>query len=149
LEGVHKTNRKFLERRLTLDPGEPLNPIEVEQNRFHLARLGVFDSVQVRYDQVSPSTRDAVFELDESKTIDVSLLFGYGSYELLRGGVEVQLNNVFGRAHLIRFRAVQSFKSSLLDLLYSIPEVGAKDVSLFLTGSGLRREEISFIREEY
>jgi len=44
---------------------------------------------------------------------------------------------------------MQSFKASRGDLLYTVPEILGENVNLFLQGSGLRRDEVSFTRKEY
>jgi outer membrane protein assembly factor BamA len=77
------------------------------------------------------------------------LLFGYGSYELLRGGVDVEAFNLWGEAHHAELKAIQSFKASSGNFVYTIPELVGRDVDLFFNGSALRREEISFTRLEY
>ena len=148
-EGNRRTRRSVLESRINLPPARDLDRIEVEHGRNRLARLGAFDSVSVRYEPLDAETRDVVYELRESKALDFSLLFGYGSYELLRGGFELDQKNAFGLAHQARLRAVQSFKASRADFLYTVPEMFGEDVDVFFNASGLRREEISFIREEY
>jgi len=68
---------------------------------------------------------------------------------MLRGGLEVEQFNVFGLAHHARLRLIQSFKSSSVDYTYNIPELVGRDVDLFFIASALRREEVSFLREEY
>jgi outer membrane protein assembly complex protein YaeT len=148
-EGDQRTRRSVLEHRLKLKEGGDLDRLEVDQARERLARLGNFDSVQVRYEQAGPQTRDVVYELKEGKAIDFSLLFGYGSYEQLRGGFELEQHNVWGLAHQARLRAIQSFKSSSADFLYTMPDLFQENANLFFNASGLRREEISFVREEY
>jgi outer membrane protein assembly complex protein YaeT len=148
-EGNEKTKVSVLEHRLRIVPGQPLDRIEVEQTRNRLARLGALESVAIRYEPVDDETRDVIYELKEGKALDVSLLLGYGSYELLRGGVELEYKNAFNLSHQARLRGVQSFKSSSADFLYTVPDALTEDVSLFLNGSGLRREEVSFTREEY
>ena len=65
------------------------------------------------------ATRNVIYEVEEAKPISLSVLAGYGSYELLRGGLEVEDRNLFGLAHDLQLRAVQSFKSSSGDLLYT------------------------------
>jgi outer membrane protein insertion porin family len=174
-EGNQITRESVLKSRVKLKPGAPLNRLEAEKSRERLARLGVFQSVSVRYDDVtnaaaeqaesprsrltaaderetnSPSgnMRNVVYELKEAKPISLDLLAGYGSYELLRGGFEFEDRNVLGFAHDARLRVIQSFKASYADLQYTIPEIFGRDVDLFFRGSGLRRDEISFTREEY
>jgi outer membrane protein assembly complex protein YaeT len=147
--GAKKTKESVLRRRVRLKKHSLLDRIAVEEGRYRLARLGVFDSVGVRYDTVDEHTRDVIYELQEGKEVDVSMLFGFGTYELLRVGFEVNQNNVFGRAHHARLRVAQSFKSSSADYLYTMPEFIGEDVDVFFNAFGLRREEVSFTREEY
>jgi outer membrane protein assembly complex protein YaeT len=148
-EGNKRTETFVLNGRVTLKEGGLLNRVEAERSRRRLARLGVFESVRIRYNEVDEDERDVVFDLQEAKPISVSVLAGVGSYELLRGGVEVEHRNVLGLAHNLRLRGMQSFKASKGDLLYTVPEVLGENVNLFLQGSGLRREEVSFTRKEY
>jgi outer membrane protein assembly factor BamA len=169
--GEKKTNKKLLTRRVRIKRGELLDRIKVEEGRYRLARLGVFDTVDLTYPTTSSVTnrdmagvtnapappsqsadehsRDVLYSLKEGKTIDVSLLFGYGSYELLRAGVEIDAQNIWGLAHHARLKAVQSFKASSGDFIYTIPEFVGPDADIFANASGLRREEVSFVREEY
>lgn len=148
-EGLNKTRLGVVERRVRLEPGDLLNRVEVDRARFRLARLGVFDTVDLEFEPAGPNTRDVRFLLEEGRRVDFSLLFGYGSYELLRGGFELDQHNLWGLAHHSRLRAIQSFKATSADYLYSVPDLGGKDVNLFFNASGLRREEISFVREEF
>lgn len=147
--GIRRTRPEVLERRLPLKEGDTLNRIRAEQGRYRLSRLGVFDSVELKYEPVDEYTRSILYQLEEGKQIDLSLLFGWGSYELLRGGFQVEQFNVWGRAHHQRLKAIQSFKSSSADYLYTMPEFFGENMDVFLTGTGLRREEVSFTRLEY
>jgi outer membrane protein insertion porin family len=148
-EGQERTKESVMRRRVRLDPGRPLDRIRAEQGRHRLARLGVFDSVELDYEAVDEYTRNVIYRVDEGKRIDVSLLFGFGSYELLRGGAELEQRNIFGRAHHGRLRVTQSFKSSFGEYVYTMPEFVGEDVDVFFNVRGLRREEIAFTREEY
>lgn len=147
--GLKKSKEVVLKRRVRLKKHRALDRIQAEDGRYRLARLGIFDSVGISYDIVDEKTRDVIYELKEGKEVDVSILFGFGSYELLRLGFEVNQYNVFGRGHRARLRVAQSFKSSSADYLYTMPEFVGEDVDVFFNASGLRREEVSFTREEY
>jgi Outer membrane protein/protective antigen OMA87 len=147
--GNHRTRDEVLERRLPLDEGDLLDRIRAERGRYRLSRLGVFDSVELKYENVDEHTRDVLYQLEEGKQIDVSLLFGWGSYELLRGGVQLDQYNVWGRAHHQRLKVIQSFKSSSADYMYTMPEFFGENMDVFVTADGLRREEVSFTRLEY
>lgn len=148
-KGNRRTKMSALKSRIKIAEGDALNRVEAEKSRQSLARLGVFDSVRLRYESVDETNRNVIYEVQEGKPISFSVLAGWGSYELLRGGLEFENRNLFGLAHDLRLRAVQSFKSSKGELYYTVPEVFGKDVNFFVQGSGLRREEVSFTREEF
>jgi outer membrane protein insertion porin family len=148
-KGTKRTSHGLLSRSVRVKRGDLLDPTLVEQARYRLARLGVFDGVDLGYRAENEQTRDVIFSLQEGKRINLSLLFGWGSYELLRGGVDVEANDLWGLAHHAEVKAIQSFKASSGDFTYTVPEFVGDDIDLFVHGSGLRREEISFTRLEY
>ncbi len=147
--GAKRTSQRLLRRSVRIQRGDLLDPTRVEQGRYRLARLGVFDAVDLKYRPENDEARDVLFGLQEGKRINLSLLLGWGSYEMLRGGVNVEANDLWGLAHRAEFRAVQSFKGSSGGLNYTVPELLGRDFDLFVNGAGLRREEISFTRLEY
>jgi outer membrane protein assembly complex protein YaeT len=147
--GQRRTKNQVVERRTPLHEGDLLDRTKAERGRYRLSRLGIFDSVELKYHNSDDDTRDVIYELKEGKQIDVHLLFGFGSYELLRGGVILDQYNVFGRAHHQELKLVQSFKASSADYTYTMPELFGENIDVFLNSSGLRREEISFTRFEY
>ncbi len=147
--GNRRTKEAVLERRVSLREGDWLDRVKAEQGRYRLSRLGIFNSVELKYEPVDAKTRNVTYQLNEGKQLDVSLLFGYGSYELLRAGVQLDQYNVLGRAHHQRLKLVQSFKSSNADYTYTMPEFFGENMDVFIDGSGLRREEVSFTRLEY
>src|SRR5262249_49583405 len=137
LLGQKKTSTAVMRRRVPLASGDLLDLTKAEQGRTRLARLGVCDTGTLRYEAgpgTTPPQRDVLYEVKESKSFEVNLLFGYGSYELLRGGVELEEKNVFGLAHDARLRAIQSFKSTRGDFLYTMPELVGENVDVFLNG---------------
>jgi outer membrane protein assembly complex protein YaeT len=148
-QGQKKTKRWLLRRSVRIQRGDLLDPIRVENGRYRLARLGVFDTVDLDYHVLSEREREIIYRLREAKHLTLSLLFGWGSYELLRGGIETDLNNIWGLAHHAQITAIQSFKASSGNFTYTVPELIGKDVDLFVNASGLRRQEVSFTRLEY
>lgn len=147
--GQEKTHESVLRPLVPIKPGVPLDPIELENGQFRLSRLGVFNAVDVGYDPADGTTRDAVYRLNEGLTSDASLLFGYGSYEELRGGVELRNYNLWGLAHRSTLELVQSMKSTRGEYDYTVPELFGSSVDGTTKLFGLRREELSFLREEY
>ncbi|WP_438480617.1 BamA/OMP85 family outer membrane protein [Oleiharenicola lentus] len=147
--GNDHTREKNLRRLTRLDEGTPLDPIRVDNAQSRLGRLGVFRNIEANYEPEDGPVRDVVFDLTEGRRKDVNLLFGYGTYDQLRGGVEFNNYNVFGRAHTSSLKLVQSMKSSQGEHLYTIPELFGSSVDGSTRIFGLRREELSFLREEY
>ncbi len=148
-EGEKKTKQSVLRRRVSALEGARLDPLALEQARFRLGRLGVFDSVDLRYEPDTGPLRDPVFVLREGRELETSLLFGYGSYEQLRGGVEVRQYNLFGLAHQSRLLLLESMKSSRGEYSYTVPELFGESIDGTARAFGLRRQETSFLRQEY
>jgi outer membrane protein assembly factor BamA len=94
--GSKRTRQSLLGRSVRIKRGDLLDPTRAEEGRYRLARLGIFDTVDLDYHPEDEKTRDVLFKLHEAKQINVSLLTGLGSYELLRGGVDVEANNLWG-----------------------------------------------------
>jgi outer membrane protein assembly factor BamA len=148
-EGNKRTRESILARRVPLQTGDWLNRLQAERGQYRIARLGVFDSVQLSYQTVSSNLWDVHYDLKEGKQIEISPLFGFGSYDLVRGGVEVQQYNLWGLAHNSDLTLIQSVKSSIANYTYSVPQIFGQDFDAFATANYLRRQEISFLRTEY
>ncbi len=147
--GQKRTSVPLMRRRVRLEDEKLLDRIKVEEGRLRLAQLGVFESVDLKYDLIDEHDRGVIYDVKEGKSLDVSLLFGYGSYDLLRAGVEIEQHNIWGLGQTAQIKLVQSFKTSSGDYVYTVPELIGKDVDLFVNATGLRRQEVSFLREEY
>ncbi|MDX2111845.1 MAG: BamA/TamA family outer membrane protein [Verrucomicrobiota bacterium] len=147
--GAVKTRRSVLDGRLELSPGEPLNRLELEEARYRLGRLGLFKTINLDYEVVSDTIRNPVYTVTESRTYELNLLLGYGSYELLRGGIEFNQYNLWGLAHRSTLLISQSFKSSSGSYAYTVPEIFGAEVDGTSRLFGLRRVEQSFISSEY
>ncbi|MBC8040428.1 MAG: outer membrane protein assembly factor, partial [Opitutaceae bacterium] len=148
-EGNKHTRESVMQRRVRAKAGEPLNPLQLERSRYRLARVGAFETVELAYEPPTGDVRDAVFTVSELPRWNTSLLAGYGSYEQLRGGVELEQTNLFGRAHSSRLQLVQSMKSSRGEYNYTVPELFGESIDGTARLFGLQREEESFDREEY
>lgn len=146
--GQRRTREGVLRRRVDLT-GPYLNRLEADRARHHLSRLGIFEGVDVDYPEVTPTVRNVRYTLEEGRTIDVRIPFGYGSYDLLFAGVEVDQFNLFGLGHYARLDVLQSFKSTIGRYTYAIPEFLAPDLTVFFDADALWREELSFNRREF
>jgi outer membrane protein assembly factor BamA len=143
------TRDSMLRRAVQMQPGQPLNPIELAGVRYRISRLGVFDTVDLGYEPADGRVRDPVFTLKESERYEASLLMGYGSYEQLRGGIELRQRNLFGRAHQSRLLLVQSMKSASGDYTYSVPELFGELIDGAAKVFAFQRKEVAFLRQEF
>ena len=150
IRGNTTSSDRFLRKKIALDTGSWLDRRQIEDARFRLGRLGIYSRVDTQIEpDPSPQARTAVFYLEEGTRKEMSLLVGWGSYEMLRVGVSARHYNLWGRAHKIRFQALQSFKSTEVELGYQIPEFLNSPASLDSTARFLQREEVSFERREW
>jgi outer membrane protein assembly complex protein YaeT len=147
--GNVKTRDAVLVRRIPFRPGDPLNPLEIQHARRRLARLGVYDDVDVRLEPPEGGERDVVFEVKPGKQMELNLLGGYNTYEQLRAGLEIRRYNVWGRAHQTRGLLVQSMKSTRGEYTHTVPELFGEEVHGTARVFGLQREEVAFLRQEY
>lgn len=147
--GDDKTKRGVLNRRVKVKPGDPLDPNKIDESRYRLSRLGIFQRVDAEYVPADSAVRDVVFNLQESPAREASLLMGYGSYEQLRGGFVLSQSNLWGAAHHSRLQFVQSMKGRNGNYTYTVPELFGEQVDGSVRLFGLQRDEVAFRREEY
>lgn len=148
-EGNVITREAVLRRSAQVQPDAPLNPLELANARYRISRLGVFDSVDLRCEPADGAVRDPVFTVKESQRNETNLLFGYGSYEQVRGGIEFRQENLFGLAHQSLIQLVQSMKSTSGDYTYSVPELFGESIDGAARLFGLQRQEVAFVRQEF
>jgi outer membrane protein assembly complex protein YaeT len=148
-EGAGDVRPAVIRRRLHATVGQPLNVLELEQARYRISRLGVFDRVNLRLEPDDGPVRSPVFALQPGRRMEVNLLAGYGSYEQLRAGVEFRQYNVLGLAHQMRGQLIESMKSTRGEYSYTVPELFGESVDGTAKLFGLQREEVAFERQEY
>jgi outer membrane protein insertion porin family len=150
VEGADDVRPSVINRRLQLQPGSELDPLALEAARLRLSRLGIFRRIDVVEEPVAArsAARDLLFIVQPGSRMEVNLLFAASSYEWLKGGIEVQRANLWGRAHSDRLLLSQSFKSTVAHYQYRMPELFGEDISLVVESSYLWREEYSFDRKE-
>jgi outer membrane protein assembly complex protein YaeT len=148
-EGNAITRESVLRRSAQVQADELFDPLALANARYRISRLGVFDQVDLRYEPVDGTVRDPVFTLKETQRDEASLLFGYGSYEQVRGGIEFRQVNLWGLAHQSRILLVQSMKSTSGDYTYSVPELFGESIDGAARLFALQRQEVAFQRQEY
>lgn len=148
-EGNEHTNTTILRRRVRIKAGAPFDPVVIENSRYRLSRLGIFEAVDVHADPQNGEVRSPVYVLREGPRYEGNLLAGYGSYEQVRGGVEFRQMNLFGRAHQSHLELVQSMKGTRGEYSYSVPEIFGEAIDGTARVFGLQREELAFERQEF
>lgn len=147
--GAETTRRATLNRRVAVESGDWFDPAAVDDARRRLLRLGIFQRVDLPHMDTVAGQRDVVFDLVARAKWEASLLLGYGSYEQVRGGFDLERHNLWGRAHRSRLQLIQSMKGTRGDYVYAVPELFGERVEGSVRGFGLWREEAAFDREEY
>ena len=146
--GDTRTRKSVLRRATDVREGDVFDRNRIEADRMSLSSLGVFSAVRADVEPQSSSMWDLTYQLRPSKTLEVGLLAGYGSYEKLRGGLEVFHANQFGRAERGRLQMVESTKSTSAEYQLTIPQLFGTPTSGSVRAFGLDREEVSFDRRE-
>lgn len=158
LHGLNHTLDRLVHRTARIREGESLNPIALDEARSRLGRLGIFREVDVEISAVAedefgaeadPNLRTVNFFFTERPRHDLKLYTGYGSYEHLRGGIELSQRNLWGRGHSAGSLLMQSFKSTRAEVNYAFPRFLDAEQNAFLNARLLRREEPTFLRTEY
>ena len=78
-----------------------------------------------------------------------NLIGGIGSYDIVRAGFEWERNNIASRAHRSNVELIQSFKMTHGQAQYAIPQFLRPELEFYAQSEYLKREEISFDREEW
>jgi len=147
--GSRDTKPSLIRSRLRVSEGDPLNPSLLERSRLNLSRLGIFDQVDYVLKPEGDNQKSVHFDLEERTTWEVDTILGWGSYEQLRGGFQVEKLNILGAGHRARLKTIVSLKSQLGEFRYLVPSFMDTPVSLSAKVFGLKREEIAFERRDF
>ena len=148
-QGNTRTREAVLRPQIKAKPGDPLNPLQLQDGQYKISRLGVFSSVDLQYQPAQGPVRDAIYDLKEGKKSDVDLLLGWGSFEELRGGVEWREYDLWGRAHEGTLKFVQSMKSTEGEYDYTVPELFGTETDGTAKAFGFQLYERSFLAQQY
>ncbi|WPJ94779.1 BamA/TamA family outer membrane protein [Coraliomargarita algicola] len=145
-DGDTATKRSVLKRQVELKAGEPLDLIAVSEARRQLMGLGIFQEVGLQLEPTSGDARSVVYALSPSQRKELQLRAGWGSYEQARLGFRWEHRSPWGRAHRYEVEVKQSFKSTLGEATYSIPQFLGTELTTYLNAEYNYREELSFDR---
>jgi outer membrane protein insertion porin family len=144
--GDEGTARTVLERQVRLESGAKINLLELSEARRKLMALGIYQRVGFEFDPEVGAQRDVVYELIPSQRKELQFLGGWGSYELARGGFNWMHRNPWGHAHSYEIGAKQSFKSTEVNLGYTLPQIFGTDLKAYTNADYSQREELSYNR---
>ncbi|MDR0727423.1 MAG: BamA/TamA family outer membrane protein [Puniceicoccales bacterium] len=149
LEPLVDFDRPFYRRRLTIATGDSLNPDHVVTSRSRLQSLGVFNSVEIKYDPRDMNGMQNIHFIGKQKRHnEVFFRVGAGDYDLLRVGIDWEQRDLWRHAHSGRLQAIRSAKRTYLSYDYEIPEVSNQQTSLFFSGEYSQRDGYTFNRKD-
>ncbi len=151
--GLDRTKPGFVRRRLGLTHGKAIDRDRLDRGVRLLNRSGAFSSVRwekrVQDPHGDSRVADVVLTLKEARARSLEFEAGFGSYELLRGGIRYRDRNLFGQGRYWEVHPTVSMKSYGGDShLRDDYLVGANNV-LDLGGGYLFRREPTFDRSTY
>lgn len=146
-----RTDPDFILSLFELEPGEVLSQSRIDAVVDRLYRTGLFGRVEAELEpgdsagDPRPTRIEVHLEELEARSVDFEV--GYGSYELLRGGVRYRDRNLFGVGRILDARLRASVRSARAELGVTDPyTLGARN-TIVLRGGAEYREEPAFTRQ--
>jgi len=151
IEGNEETDDVVLRRELVIHPDDPFNYERILQSRHNLARLGIFQNIKI--EPVEPQEvellRDLKLSVVERPAGSVEFGGGYGSYEKVRGFVQISHKNLAGTGRRISLRVEADFIEQRAVLNYVEPWAAGLPIDLRFTTFAETMQEVTFKRESY
>jgi outer membrane protein insertion porin family len=120
--GLVLTKEEVVRRELPFQPGDLLDPEKVTLAERRLARLGLFDGVEVApVPSPPPAFADVEFRLREGKPWRLDFGGGYSTDEEWRGFLELGHDNLLGTGRAITVRETLTSKGDRTDGAYQEP----------------------------
>ncbi len=132
IKGDYKTHLSILKQNLEFKEGDLFNYQKLLNSQLNLRRLGIFSTVKAsalgfeeKQNQV-----DALFEVQEDKTITTNFQLGYDNRNSIRGEMNFTKRNFFGLAKQIHTRIIGGLKFDRIETTFSAPRVFGADINL-------------------
>lgn len=123
ISGNTRTADRIIRRELLLAPGDTYNFTELKESENTLRRLGYFGKVQINERRVSEDSMDLLVNVEETRTGELMLGLGYGSYDKLMINASIRERNLFGTGQSGQLYADWSYRRQLVNLTLSNPRV--------------------------
>lgn len=151
IEGNQDTADNVLRRELVIHPADPYNYEQILQSRHNLARLGIFQNI--KFEPVEPQRVELLQDLKltvvERPAGTVEFGGGYGSYEKLRGFVQISHRNLAGTGRRLSLRVEADFLGQRAVLNYVEPWAFGLPIDLRFAPYAEIKQEVTFKRESY
>jgi len=151
IEGNQDTAEDVLRRELVIHSADPYNYEHILESRHNLARQGIFQDI--KFEPVEPQQtellRDLKLSVVERPAGTVEFGAGYGSYEKLRGFVQISHKNLAGTGRRISLRLDADFIQQRAVINYVEPWAFGLPIDLRFIPFVESKQEVSFKRQSY
>lgn len=145
IEGNERTAHRIIARRVEFKEGEWYDGSKVDATLRSLYLTGIFSKVEVvREETEDPDGDVLVVRLTETRSREVGVLIGYGSYERARAALFFADHNLFGIGQSLRVGGKVSQRSYGADITWTEPRLWATETGLSVTTFIKRREEPTY-----
>ncbi|MDR9502525.1 MAG: outer membrane protein assembly factor BamA [Desulfurivibrionaceae bacterium] len=149
ISGHIRTRQGFIMDRLALERGEPFSLSRKRQSFSNLYQTGLFSRVGIDLaGGGDEGSRILAVEVEEAPARELFFHVGWGSYEMLRGGMGFQDSNMFGTGRTLRLEGNGSTRSENIEATAIDPWLLGHDIIATVPLYFRRREEPSFTRRE-
>lgn len=108
--GLERTRESVVRRELRVKTGDLFRYARILESERRLYRLGIFTAIRTQIEAgETENHKNVFFNLNERKRISMNFRVGYGTRDLIRVGLGVSHNNIFGRAWQGRIDSKLSF----------------------------------------
>ena len=129
--GNTRTNDNVIRRELSLLEGDPFNKSKLTTSISALRRLGYFQSVNYRLDEIDSNLIDIILDVKETNTGSVSFGVGYSSLNNTSFSFGLNEKNFLGEGKKVRFQADLSEKKSTYNIGVTEPYFLDRNLSLY------------------
>ena len=129
--GNTRTNDNVIRRELSLLEADPFNKSKLTTSISALRRLGYFQSVNYRLDEIDSNLIDIILDVKETNTGSVSFGVGYSSLNNTSFSFGLNEKNFLGEGKKVRFQADLSEKKSTYNIGVTEPYFLDRHISLY------------------
>ena len=144
IEGNRTTRDNVIRRQIDQLEGEIYNSRYLNQARANIMSTGYFSNVEIREEQVTPTTVDVIITVEEESTGSFTFGVAYSTLDGLLGSVQLQRNNFLGLGHTVSLQAEVSKIRTDFSFSYTEPWLFDWQVS-----AGLDAFNMTYVWDEY